>query len=294
VRFAVGEPGRAAREVVPQVVTSPFGRPDTVLDGGAIGRLEVRAASVRGLARRYYGDTRQDEYCLATDPRQRWLVVGVADGISSGKCSHVAATIAARYGCQALAGRLADTTPDEIDWPALISLVASMIMRQGQGLLAGEAGPGGSTVEGIADAMATVVSYAAVRTHPGEDGGFDGYVYGVGDTSAWLLDGPTGWRLLAGGKDGSCEVSSTQVVGLPYLPDLAPTPTRSVLSAGSALLIASDGIGDPLRDGAGEVGAFLAEVWRTPPDPLTFAGHVSFARQGFDDDRTAVVVWPDP
>jgi hypothetical protein len=55
----------------------------------------------------------------------------------------------------------------------------------------------------------------------------------------------------------------------------------------------TDGIGDPLAAGTGEVGRFLTGVWSTPPaSGLEFAAHVGFARRSFDDDRTAVAFWP--
>jgi len=54
----------------------------------------------------------------------------------------------------------------------------------------------------------------------------------------------------------------------------------------------SDGIGDALGSGTGEVGEFLAKVWRRPPSPLAFAAQAEFSRKSFDDDRTALVFWP--
>jgi serine/threonine protein phosphatase PrpC len=289
--FVVGEPGRAAMEVIPQAVTVPFGRPDTAIDHGVIGRLEVRAASVRGLASRYSGITRQDEYCLGTDKDRRWLVAAVADGVSAGRHSQIAATIAARHGCQLLADQLAHDPPTRIDWHQTVKAVAQVIIREGTKLLAADSSPSGPTARDVAAVMATTVAYAIIATSPGE-GGFELHVFGVGDTSAWLLDDQSGWRLLAGGKDRSDELASSQTLALPYLPGVSVLAVQKCLKPGSAFLMVSDGIGDPIGDASGDVGAFLAEVWREPPQPLTFAAQVCFARRGFDDDRTAVAVWP--
>jgi Protein phosphatase 2C len=291
--FVVGEAGRAAQEVIPQAVTVPFGRPDTAIDGGEIGKLQVRAASVRGLASRYGGVTRQDEYCLGTGKDRRWLVAAVADGVSAGRHSQVAATIAARRGCQLLVDQLAHGPPEKIDWHQTAKAVAEVIIREGNALLAGGSSPADLTVREVASVMAATVGYAVIATSPGQNG-FEVHVFAVGDTSAWLLDGRNGWRLLAGGKDRSEELASSQTLALPYLP-AAPVPAvRECLLPGSVFLMVSDGIGDPMGDASGDVGAFLAEVLRHPPQPLTFAGQMCFARRGFDDDRTAVAVWPEP
>jgi hypothetical protein len=60
------------------------------------------------------------------------------------------------------------------------------------------------------------------------------------------------------------------------------------------LLIATDGIGDPLGTGQGGVGNLFREVLTkpTPPSLIEFAHAVDFSRETFDDDRTLVAVWP--
>jgi serine/threonine protein phosphatase PrpC len=279
--------------VIPQVVTAPFGRPDTAIDGGVIGRLQVRAASVRGLASRYNGLTRQDEYCLGTDPDHRWLVAAVTDGVSAGRHSQFAATIAARHGCQLLIDQLKDTAPEQIDWHATVTRVAGAIVHKGYELLGAESPSVELTPRHVAAVMAATALYAVIATDPA-DGGFIAHMFGVGDTSGWLLEAGHGWRLLTGGKDSHKELASSGTLALPYLPPKSVQPVRERLRPGDALLMVSDGIGDPMGDASGDVGAFLSEVWREPPPSLTFAGQVCFARRGFDDDRTAVAVWPQP
>src|ERR1700674_4672078 len=59
--FVVGDPGQASY-LIPRLLSHPVGRPDTAIDGGTVGELEIRAASVRGLSHRYYGITRPDDY----------------------------------------------------------------------------------------------------------------------------------------------------------------------------------------------------------------------------------------
>ena len=59
------------------------------------------------------------------------------------------------------------------------------------------------------------------------------------------------------------------------------------------LVLMTDGIGDPLRDGAGQVGRLPGgHVGDARRSPLEFAAQVDFTRKSHDDDRTAVAVWP--
>ncbi|WP_068425013.1 hypothetical protein [Piscicoccus intestinalis] len=66
---------------------------------------------------------------------------------------------------------------------------------------------------------------------------------------------------------------------------------ETTLGDGAALVLMTDGVGDPLGSGAGEVGTTLAQLWSRPPHPVEFAAQVAFGRKTFDDDRAALVVW---
>jgi hypothetical protein len=107
---------------------------------------------------------------------------------------------------------------------------------------------------------------------------------------ALLLDDGV-WRALTPMKDGRAEIAATAVDPLPRTVRIKPA--AHYLRPGQALAVMTDGLSDPLGSGAGDVGAFLATHWATPPDALAFASQVGFYRRSFADDRTAVVVWPD-
>ena len=85
-------------------------------------------------------------------------------------------------------------------------------------------------------------------------------------------------------------IATSAVHALPLIPSEPDSPMRVVVGPEDALVLVSDGIGDPLGDGTGEVGAFLASVWSRPPAALDFAAQVGFARKSYDDDRTAVAL----
>jgi hypothetical protein len=93
-------------------------------------------------------------------------------------------------------------------------------------------------------------------------------------------------------KNEGAAVYSPSVNALPMVPRQMPAPMRTRVRAGEVLVLMSDGIGDALGAGTGEVGRFLAEVWREPPSPMNFAAQAEFARKSFDDDRTAIAFWP--
>ena len=57
----IGEPAAAVEARL--AAAEPY-RPDTIADGGSAFGLTVRAASVRGLYKRYAGGPRQDDLCL--------------------------------------------------------------------------------------------------------------------------------------------------------------------------------------------------------------------------------------
>jgi hypothetical protein len=69
-----------------------------------------------------------------------------------------------------------------------------------------------------------------------------------------------------------------------------------VLPAGAGLVLLTDGVADPVRDGPGTVAPALAEVLRGGPSgaltPLALAEAADFSRRGCQDDRTILAVWP--
>lgn len=289
--YSIGEPGRAAKEVVPSVPGDPSDPADTQCDGGVAGELVVRAASCRGIAHRHAQTPRQDDYAIcATD---RWLILAVADGVSAGSLSHQAATLACRSSATLVRDALVTTDePKDVDWMDLLSNVARRILSHGRRVLATDDVPAESVdAKTVAQRMATTLAVAMIRVSPNTPGVYDGAVVVLGDTSAFLLNERTGWTPVTAVKNDGALIASSATAALPYLPQEAPVPSPVVIAGGSALILMSDGVGDPLGRGDGSVGEHLAALWSTPPDPLTFAAQVGFARKSFDDDRTVVGVW---
>jgi hypothetical protein len=136
--------------------------------------------------------------------------------------------------------------------------------------------------------------FAVIDLEPGENGEHTAHVVALGDTSAWLLapGDPVPWTPLQHVKNSGSEVASSTTAAIPVVPAVAPEAVVVRFGPGTALVLMTDGVGDALGGGTGEVGAFLAQAWATPPTSLNFAAQVDFARRSYDDDRTALAVWP--
>ncbi len=279
--------GASAIEGMPAMLGSQ--QPDTVMDAGVYGSLTVRAASVRGASHRYEGTPRQDDFCLAVSPDGRWFVVVVADGVSAGARSHVAARLIVRSGARMVADQLATADPAALAWDEIVGRLA------GQVLLQARRDTGDDTLEArdAARLMASTVVFAAVPTVPDASGVRRMAALAVGDTSAWVLRQGGGWENLTGVKNAGEAVASSATIALPLLPGGPLVPVATDLLPGDAAVVVTDGVGDALGDGTGEVGAALAGLWRLPPSRHQFTAHVDFARRSHADDRTAVAVWID-
>ncbi len=80
---------------------------------------------------------------------------------------------------------------------------------------------------------------------------------------------------------------------------LGAVETASVeLPRGAALVLVTDGVANPLRDGPTTVAPALAEVLRGgltgDLSPLGLSAAADFSRRGCQDDRTIVVAWAIP
>ena len=130
--------------------------------------------------------------------------------------------------------------------------------------------------------MSTTAIVLIASTLPDETG-VHPYAVAVaaGDSSAFLL-ADKGWS----------PITSVKMLALNTSSAVYPLPKQQAhrlhigaLAVGECMTVMTDGLGGPLGTGKGTVGAFLAEVWRRPPDPLSFASHVGFLRKTFVDDR---------
>jgi len=230
------------------------------------------------------------------------LVVAVADGVSAGEWSHVAARTSADAAVVSLCDQLLDgrlLAGLQLDWIRLADRVNGALW---DAFLACDDPLAQSSAmnppaeiarrhELITELMSSTLITAVVPTEPDGSGRWLSWFAGLGDTSAWLLKADQTWTPLTAVKGAGEEIATSATAAFPHLDPTAVSPQVVDLATGSALVLMSDGVGDPLGDGTGEVGIQLASWWHAPPPLLEFADQVAFARRSFDDDRTAVGIW---
>ncbi|NVK77296.1 protein phosphatase 2C domain-containing protein [Streptomyces morookaense] len=261
-------------------------RPDAVCDGWSTEHLTVRLASVRGYAHRHDGRPREDDAAVAYHEPTGTVLFAVADGVSSATEPYIGATLACRTAIDDLTYQL-----DEGHGVDLVRTVRAAAWQ----LAARVAGAGRqATAEHSQEAerrYATTLVAGTVST--GQHGVPEVSLVQAGDSGAWLLHRGSGYfeRLLTTKDSTGEDVLSSAVTPLPRVSaTLQPIHVR--LLPDSVLLVGSDGFGDPLGDGTGDVAHLFAHHLRTPPPTHGVAHLLDFSRETFDDDRTLLAVWP--
>lgn len=258
-------------------------RPDTVYDDWSCESFLVRLASVRGYAHRYHGIPRQDEAEVAFHPQSGAVLFAVADGVSSARQAHIGAAIACRSAMRGIRHQLT-AGPDAVDWLKILDDAASSLTRQAAYTLRQERPAQAAVLDLFATTL--VAGYVA----PARGGAVVSMVQ-VGDSSAWILRQGRYRSILKEKHDPLRQVISSAVTPLPAMPDRV-TPVTVGLPCDAVLLIGTDGFGDPLGDGDGQLGRLFARCLTTPPPGRAFAYLLDFSRETFDDDRTLVGIWP--
>jgi hypothetical protein len=292
--LTIGEP--AAPVDARLAITDPY-RPDTIADGGDAFGLTVRAASVRGLYKRYVGGPRQDDLCLRAHAKTRTLIAAVADGVSAAERSDLGAALAVRHACAAVARQLdaagqpngdgpefAGDVP-ELDWRDVFDQPAWALVEEHRRSTGDPtAGP-----QQAATTLATTLVVAAV-TELG-DGAWRAQAAAVGDSPALLLDDGEFEAVVGDEADSLDGLLGGGVAALPLHARAVCSDART-FAPGAALLVCTDGLALPLGDGNGEVGRMLIRELARPPEIVDFARLLDFSRSTYDDDRTLVAVWP--
>jgi hypothetical protein len=267
--LAIGEPGRAAVETPDGPPPATVGPPDIELSAVTLPGMRIRAASTRGVQHRVEQTLRQDAFALS-QAAGGVAVAAVCDGVGALDRSDYAAGLASQ--------RLAEYGAAGMSWPDAFAAANSELAK-----VAAEWEAMGT------GAMATTAVAVSVSWW---EGLWIGEVAWVGDSPLWHLGDDRVWRSVtaAAERDGGQGFHSSGV---------RPMPTADGSCSwcgfripGGALFAMTDGVGNPLAWSA-EVRETLARWWARPPDPLTFAAQVGFARKSHIDDRTVVGIWPD-
>lgn len=110
----------------------------------------------------------------------------------------------------------------------------------------------------------------------------------VGDSSAFVVEPGGAWRELFPGPQDDKLGAATEALpaGRPALEAAA-----TVLGSESVLVLATDGVADPWRDGPTTVAPAITGAVVERPSALQVAVLADFSRQGCHDDRTMLCVW---
>lgn len=294
-RSQVGEVGAMLR-VTPSVRSRLSGAyvPDSIVDSGVVSdSVSVGVVSIKGASHHLSGTPRQDAYAIGSD--DSWLVIAIADGVSEGKLSHVAATEAARVAVTESLRALAVTTPDLVSWPDVGRKARDAVRNLGRRRAQQQVGPGDVAPEISDRTIAQIMSTTCdLLVAPVERRGGSLRVWRVrvsGDGSLYVLDPARGWGLLDSGKDSTSSTVDNSVGDPLPLGGDSPDVESWDLAPGQAIVLCTDGFGDVIGEGARPVGRYLFEAWQQPLDTTQLLFTSSFVNTNADDDRTAAIVW---
>jgi Protein phosphatase 2C len=266
--FTIGEPGRAAfatPDGPPPAVVSP---PEVAASAAALPGIRIRAASVRGIQHKAQHTARQDAFALAQAGDSQAIAV-VCDGVGSLDRSDYAAALVSQ--------RLAQLAMSGVPWLAAFETANAelgKIVAEWEALQRG----------GMAT---TAIALNVTR----QGGWWLGQAAWVGDSPLWHLRTDGAWEPVTDvPAEGGQGFHSSAVEPMPTSDGACSWCSFRIY--GGALFAMSDGVGNPLAWSA-EVRDTLASWWESPPDLLTFAAQVGFARKSHIDDRTVVGIWPD-
>jgi hypothetical protein len=270
-----GEPSAASEAPVPLRRRAVASEACYRADGGQSEEFVVLAASVAGVAHRLLGRRCEDAFAWAMPVPGRLALV-VADGVSTAGRGGEGADVAVSAACEHL---VAAEGWGETECLAALRAASEAV----------------SAVGGASAAELSTTLVVALLSASGA--GADVFLARVGDSSAFVLAGDEWDELFPGRAEEELRGSVIGVLPLGSRGTGDAIETASVaLPAGAALVLLTDGVADPLRDGPSTVAPALAEVLRGGPSgaltPLALADAADFSRRGCQDDRTVLAVWP--
>lgn len=266
--LVIGSPSRVSARVG---LAPPHQTHRSILDSRWFRALGVSAAGPRHL---FEGEDLEDFHAVHVDAGAPAVMVAIADGTSHASHASSGSRVASESAIAVLRAqppRIGDELRTVVDAIESANLALADYAR-------GSDRPLGALATTLLVAFGCVVAGQRRVT-----------CARVGDSEAFLIE-PSGWRRLFEG-DGPSAVreSSTATIPSPQPPiQTVQTPWPD----GAVLVLATDGVADPLLADRHAVRDELQTLWTTPPLLEDFTRHVQFSRQGMDDDRTAVAVWP--
>ncbi|MFF3314200.1 protein phosphatase 2C domain-containing protein [Streptomyces sp. NPDC003035] len=312
----------------PEPTALPGARPDelvdlvadTVLDGARYGTYTLRAASLRGDSARYRGDPRRDALLTARfgHDEAALVLVAVATGARAAESAHLAAADACRWIGEAV-GRSHARLSEDIRAGRRGDLKSGLhrLTDRTFGRLRARAAERGVEPEEYTASLRCLLLSADPHCRTRVFFGIGrGGLFRLRD-GAWqdiepLVPEPaalTGAPVVGFGsppppseqtEEGdrlTMDLGITTAPG-PFVEPPPPPPTEpfrfraSVARPGDTLLLASEGLAEPMR-GEPALPKELAGRWAgaEPPGLAAFLADVQLRVKGYADDRTGVAVW---
>ncbi|MFB7373011.1 protein phosphatase 2C domain-containing protein [Streptomyces sp. NPDC056222] len=291
---------------------------DTVLDGARYGTYTLRAASLRGDSARYRGDPRRDALLTARfgHAEAALVLVAVAGGARTADAAHLAAADACRWIGEAV-GRSHARLSEDIRAARRGDLKSGLhrLTDRTFGRLRARAAELGVEPEEYTASLRCLLLSADPDCRTRVFFGIGrGGLFRLRD-GAWqdiepLIPEPatlTGAPVVGFGSPPSeteegdrhtMKLSVTGPPGAPFVEEPLPAPAEpfrfraSVARPGDTLLLASNGLAEPMR-GEPALAKELAERWNAPEPPglAAFLADIQLRVKGYADDRTGVAVW---
>nr|WP_237535915.1 protein phosphatase 2C domain-containing protein [Streptomyces sp. SID3343] len=251
-----------------------------VVDGGRLGRLNVRAAGVRGELHQHQGLPRQNCFAVGPDPSARWTIAIVCDGIDNAHASELAAQIAVRSAYRTVARMVARERHENWDW-AGVQLEVENDLRTRLASTAERAHDLGRSEP------ATRLAILVTASDPMEDDRVDMAV--LGDSTVLRL-AQGGWRAPLGIRETSAETAPAA------LPDRAGDDQlricRTTWRPTDVLVMMTGGFAEALGQPTAGLAPRLAEDWRNPPSLFDYLRDVDEGLRLREEDGCVVALWP--
>lgn len=287
---AWGQPSAASAAPVPRRPTVAAEDAAYRAEGGMSAGLVVLAASVAGVSHRLAERRNEDSLAWSSAGPGR-LAVAVADGVSSAGRGGEGAALAVRAASQWTAAHV-PRVPAHGEARDVTGCTSALVAANERLLLAQPGRPAGPGSE-----LATTLVAGLVEQAPG--GRARACLARVGDSTGFVLSAGRTWRevFLPGGDDGpATDALPHPALGL----DADVVQVVEVdLEPGEALVLVTDGVANPLRDGPSTVapalGGVVAEAAVGRVSPVGLLAALDFSRRGAHDDRTLLLVssWPE-
>ncbi len=267
--------------------------PAVLLDGAEVGRLTIRAASVRGDSHNWEGSCRQDAMTVTRigPPEAEMLLLAVADGVGSAALSHIGSYRATRQTAEVLDQEaesvyLALCAQNEGELCGIGNKAvarATEKLRVGWELLARQENrPYADQDYATTLHVLLVPTDARIRER---------VLFSVGDGGLFVLRGGR-WNPGSPSEDGGVLDNRTEA-----LPHAYRSVKASLLHSapGEVLLLGTDGITNPLTQKDPAFAQHLAAAWGGPeiPSLSDFLWQAQTRAKSYDDDRTVICLWEE-